>query len=88
MMRDLPPPALITTLLLTMSAPDLPIGVIRVNFLEPVPPSWPAKLLAENGYRHALLRLPIFTPEQIDALVAYLYRFAWNALSKETPAHP
>jgi len=88
MMRDLPPPA-----------PDnhTPAHNERTR-----PPDWsdPRQLL---GASPALLAGkitrggmgtgmpywgPIFTPEQIDALVAYLYRFAWNALSKETPAHP
>jgi mono/diheme cytochrome c family protein len=87
MMRDLPPPP--------------PDNHITTHNGRTRPPDWsdPRQLL---GASPALLAGkitrggmgtgmpywgPIFTPEQIDALVAYLYRFAWSALPK-TPVPP
>lgn len=87
MMRDLPPPA--------------PNDHTSTHKGRTQPPDWsdPRQLL---GASPALLAGkitrggmgtgmpywgPLFTPEQIDALVAYLYRFAWNGVP-DASAHP
>ena len=40
-----------------------------------------------NGNRHALLGTD-FHPQQIDALVGYLYNFAWNSAQGKSPEMP